>query len=60
MVAFDTEQFVQAAAPAAGLVLTADEVLAVSVQITRIHALAQLVLAHPLMPEDELAPRFEP
>lgn len=57
---FDAEKFVQAAAPAAGLTLTVDEAAAVSAQMVRIHALAQLVLDHPLAPEDELAPRFEP
>lgn len=57
---FDAEKYVHAAALAAGITLTPDEVVAVSAQFTRIHALAQLVLAHPLAPEDELAPQFEP
>lgn len=57
---FDAEKFVQAAASAAGLTLTLEEVNAVSVQMARIHALAQQVQDHPLALEDELAPRFEP
>lgn len=57
---FDAEKFVRAAAPTAGLTLTPDEAAAVSVQMVRIHALAQLVLDHPLAVKDELAPRFEP
>lgn len=57
---FDAEKFVQASARAAGLELTPDEIVAVSGQLTRIHALAQLMLDHPLALEDELAPRFEP
>lgn len=56
----DAEKFVQAAAPAVGLALSANEVAAVGAQLTRIHALAQLVLDYPLVPEDESAPRFEP
>lgn len=57
---FDAEQLVAAAGPAVGLALTPDERAAVSVQLARIHALAQQVLEFPLAPDDELAPRFEP
>lgn len=57
---FDADKFVAAAAPALGIVLTAAERGAVSEQMMRIHALAQLVMNHPLAIEDELAPRFEP
>ncbi len=57
---FDADKFVEAAAPALGIVLTSVERGAVSEQMTRIHALAQLVMNHPLALEDELAPRFEP
>ncbi len=57
---FDADQFVEAVAPAMGIVLTAAERGAVSEQMTRIYALAQLVMNHPLAIEDELAPRFEP
>ena len=57
---FDADQFVQAAATALGITLTVTERGAVHEQMTRIHALAQLVMEHPLAPEDELAPRFEP
>ncbi len=59
-VPFDADQFVEAAAPALGITLTATERGAVREQMTRIHALAQLVMDHPLALEDELAPRFEP
>ncbi len=57
---FDADQFVQAGAPALGIALTVAERGVVSVQMARIHALAQLVMDHPLAMEDELAPRFEP
>lgn len=57
---FDADKFVEAAAPALGILLTPAERRAVSEQMTRIQALAQLVMEHPLAVEDELAPRFEP
>ncbi len=60
MESFDAEKYVEAAASALGIALTPAERSAVSVQMTRVHALAQIVLDHPLTVEDELAPRFEP
>lgn len=60
MSSFDAIRFVEEAALAQGLALTAEERAAVAVQLTRIQDFARLVLDVPLSAEDELAPRFEP
>ena len=57
---FDSDRYVESAAPAVGIALSAAERAPVAEQMRRIHAFAELVAGLELSAHDESASSFEP